>query len=131
MPENNICAITCSAPPSYGEVESPPPPAPETLMCVAQRAEGDDGVGGRGADALVERFNEGGGGGAAGAPQGPEHEPSKCWDDAVRALSTCGKAILSAKKGGPVAMILEGISCVGNVMGTAECFEKERAGRAR
>jgi len=135
MADNTICGVNCGATQSYTELDSTPE-AQESLMCVAPRLGGNETgsaaaspptddtteAGGAGANVLIVRFSvvdRQGGGTAACAPPPAQ----SCFDDALRAVSACGKAL----GGSP----LDVVGCVGNLLGVEECLENQAASGTR
>ena len=92
----------------------------EALVCVDPTPESE---GSEGADELVQRFQ-------AAAPP-PSTTPSfsrtvdSCTDDVLRALSSCGSAVLAASRGASAAAVLAAVSCGSAVQGAYQCIEPE------
>jgi hypothetical protein len=99
------------------------PPAPPSIPTNADLdgTGGSEGAGNEASDELVRRFSNVGSGGAPGISGGPEHENKSCLAEDLKALGSCGKALLDGAKNGPLAMIIAAASCAGAAVSAIDC----------
>jgi hypothetical protein len=115
MPEVNFMPVNQCTPsdpsdgadPAYAQTEPARPTFQQPLACLDQ-APGADGQSGDCAQELVQR-----------------HQSSSCSDEALRALGTCGKAVLGAGETSGLTAAFDAAGCLGALGGLLECVVRD------
>ena len=111
------------------ETSAGPPPPPPSVQPTVSFGETDGAEGGdnAGSDELVRRFAGDGSGGAPGTAGALSPSEGSCLAEELRAMSSCGTALLNASGQGAVGVVLAGLGCAGAVLSVLKCAAQSEA----